>query len=140
MIWVIGSVAALVSDLNSGSAPVIRVASTSSTPAILTHGFMPEPRQVRPPPPQLVLYSSGPPQTCSDQSPLAILTSPQCLEHPRVLGCQCRELRLPSKDSPSVAEPPWVMLGPSVIVKCLWIGPVFLTAVGLSQQTVLPAG
>ncbi|KAG5724891.1 hypothetical protein E4T56_gene12537 [Termitomyces sp. T112] len=47
---------------------------------------MPEPHQVHPPPPQPVLYSSGPPRTCSDQSPLAILTSPQCLEHLRLMS------------------------------------------------------
>ncbi|KAG5716353.1 hypothetical protein E4T56_gene8705 [Termitomyces sp. T112] len=81
----------LIPHQNSSSAPVICVASASSAPAILTHEFMPEPHQVRPPPPQLILYSSGPPRTCSDQSPLAILTSPQCLEHPQVLG----------------SEPPW---------------------------------
>ncbi|KAG5720947.1 hypothetical protein E4T56_gene870 [Termitomyces sp. T112] len=45
---------------------------------------MPEPHQAHPTSPQLVLYSSGPPQTCSDQFPLAILTSPQCLEYLRV--------------------------------------------------------
>ncbi|KAG5731522.1 hypothetical protein E4T56_gene5481 [Termitomyces sp. T112] len=48
------------------SAPVICIASASSAPAVLTHRLMPEPHQVRPPPPQPVLYSSGPPQTCSD--------------------------------------------------------------------------
>ncbi|KAG5716844.1 hypothetical protein E4T56_gene3364 [Termitomyces sp. T112] len=38
---------------------------------------MPEPCQAHPPSPQLILYSSGPPQTCSDQPPPTILTSPQ---------------------------------------------------------------
>ncbi|KAG5730453.1 hypothetical protein E4T56_gene15229 [Termitomyces sp. T112] len=47
---------------------------------------MPAPRQARPPSPQLALYSSGPPRTCLDQFPLAILTSPQCLEHLQVLS------------------------------------------------------
>ncbi|KAG5719504.1 hypothetical protein E4T56_gene11305 [Termitomyces sp. T112] len=97
----------LIPHQNSSSAPVIHIASASSTPAILTHGLMPEPHQAHPPSPQLILYSSGPPQTCSDQSPLTILTSPQCLEHLRVPGCQCRESHPPSKNSPSVPEPPW---------------------------------
>ncbi|KAG5734888.1 hypothetical protein E4T56_gene13773 [Termitomyces sp. T112] len=76
----------LIPHQNSGSAAVIRIASTFSAPTVLTHGLMAEPCQVHPPPPQPVPYSSGPPQTCSDQSPLAILTSPQCLDHLRMLG------------------------------------------------------
>ncbi|KAG5722134.1 hypothetical protein E4T56_gene7028 [Termitomyces sp. T112] len=96
----------LIPHQNSGSTPVIRIASASSAPAIPTHGLMPELHQAPPPFLQLVLYSSGPPQTCSNQFPLAILTSPQCLGYPRVPGFTSIQWLYPWTPSYSSHTPP----------------------------------
>ncbi|KAG5349407.1 hypothetical protein C0989_004136, partial [Termitomyces sp. Mn162] len=93
---------------SSGSTPITHIASTYSAPIIFASGFVPDALSSLLLPLQLILNSSGPPWTCSDHSPLLILPSPPHLGPFQVPSYQCRKSCPPSKDSLSVAEPPWL--------------------------------
>ncbi|KAH0590560.1 hypothetical protein H2248_000701 [Termitomyces sp. 'cryptogamus'] len=89
---------------NPGSAPIDHTAVHSFASANLPYSLLPEPRQDHPISSQPDF--SGPSRICLNHIPPTTRTRHQC---PDVFECSvtsARGSRLPSKDSPSAAEPP----------------------------------